>query len=100
MIGELLPRYYLGDRNKADAYNEKIGLYNILLRDYCVDTGLHYVQFENMIHSDFYDGIHPNFKDVKLYVRCVKEILNPLLSVRYDKNYPRSYNNVYSVRSN
>ncbi|CAG2210744.1 unnamed protein product [Mytilus edulis] len=65
VIGELLPRYYLGDRNKADAYNEKIGLYNILLRDYCVDTGLHYVQFENMIHSDFYDGIHPNFKGVK-----------------------------------
>ncbi|VDH92208.1 Hypothetical predicted protein [Mytilus galloprovincialis] len=100
VIGELLPRYYLGDRNKADAYNEKIGLYNILLRDYCVDTGLHYVQFENMIHSDFYDGIHPNFKGVKLYVRCVKEILNPLLSVRYDKNYPRSFNNGYSVRSN
>nr|CAG2257166.1 unnamed protein product [Mytilus edulis] len=23
VIGELLPRYYLGDRNKADAYNEK-----------------------------------------------------------------------------
>ena len=76
---------------------KKIGLYNILLRDYCVDTGL---QFKNMIHSDFYDGIYPNFKGVKLYVRCVKEILNPLLSVRYDKNYPRSFNNGYSVRSN
>ncbi|XP_071178016.1 uncharacterized protein MCAP_0864-like [Mytilus edulis] len=100
VIGELLPRYYLVDRTKADAYNEKFGLYNILLRDYCVDTGLHYVQFENMIHSDFYDGIHPNFKGVKLYVRCIKEILNPLLSVRYDKNYPRSFNNGYSVRSN
>ena len=23
VIGELLPRYYLGDRNKADAYNKK-----------------------------------------------------------------------------
>jgi hypothetical protein len=32
-----------------------------------------------MSSDDFYDGIHLNEYGIKLYVKCVKKVLNPLL---------------------
>ena len=35
-----------------------------------------------MSSDDFYDDIHLNEYGIKLYVKCVKKVLNPLLGVQ------------------
>ena len=35
-----------------------------------------------MSSDDFYDGIHLNEYGIKLYVKCVKKVLNPHLGVQ------------------
>ena len=35
-----------------------------------------------MSSDDFYYGIHLNEYGIKLYVKCVKKVLNPLLEVQ------------------
>ena len=60
-------------------------MYNCLLKDFCHDTGFHFVEFGSMRVSDFYDGIHLSEQGVRFYVRCLKETVNELLDVKYEK---------------
>ena len=51
-------------------------------KNFYSDTNTEYVNFEQMSSDDFYDGIHLNAYGIKLYVKCVKKVLNPLLGVQ------------------
>lgn len=81
LIAELLPRFYRNSNQMSD-FEEKRLLYNSLLKDFCFDVNIEYVNFEEMSHDDFYDGIHMNQNGIKHYVKCVKRVLNPLLGVQ------------------
>ena len=84
VLGELLPRYYR-DRFQTESYNEKRHMYNTVLKDFCNDTGFVFVEFGSMRMSDFYDGIHLTEQGVKFYVKCLKDKVNVLLGVKYEK---------------
>lgn len=80
IIGELLPRYYR-DKKQSAEFEEKRLLYNALLKDYCFDIDVEYVKFNYLYNNVFYDGIHLNTHGIGIYVKCLKEVLNPLLGM-------------------
>ena len=86
ILCEVLPRYYR-DRRQTTEYQEKRNLYNLLLNEYCSDLEIQCVKFNWFFHSDFYDGIHMNENGIRLYVRTLKEVVNPLLGM---KSYEQS----------
>ena len=78
IIAELLPPLSK-DRKMSSEFDEKRLLYNSLLKDFCFDINAEYVNFEQR-SSD--DGIHLNGYGIKINVKCVKKVLNPLLGVQ------------------
>ena len=89
---EILPRFY-DNITKLTQFDQKRMLYNNLLKDYCVDLDAKYVKFNNMIADCFYDGIHFNEKGVRIYVKYIKEVLNPILGVNGNQNTVHDNNN-------
>ena len=79
IIAEILPRFY---KKTSSEFDEKILLYSSLLKNFCFDINAEYVNFEQMSSDDFYDGIHLNKYGIKLYVKRVTKVLNPLLGVQ------------------
>ena len=80
IIAEILPRFY---KKTPSEFDEKILLYSSLLKKtFCFDINIECVNFEQMSSDDFYGGIHLNEYGIKLYVKCVKKVLNPLLGVQ------------------
>jgi lysophospholipase L1-like esterase len=79
IVAELLPRFY---KKTSSEFDEKILLYSSLLKNCCFDINAEYVNCEQMSSDDLYDGIHLNEYGIKLYVKCVKKVLNPHLGVQ------------------
>ena len=79
IIAEILSRCY---KKTSSEFDEKILLYSSLLKNFCFDINAEYVHCEQMSSDDLYDGIHLNEYGIKLYVKCVKKVLNPLLGVQ------------------
>lgn len=57
-------------------------MYNILLKDYCKEKGINVIRY-NMHFSNMYDGIHLNESGIKHFVRCMKQVMNPILGIVY-----------------
>lgn len=87
---ELLPRYYNNGQKSAE-FNEKRCMFNVLLKDFCSDSNIDYVEFFNMKINCFYDGIHLTSNGVGQYVKCLKEILNPILGMKVYETPSQGY---------
>lgn len=85
VVAEILPRCYEDNRHDSEVFNEKCHLFNKLLEDFSNDTDFKVVKLDKIDTSHMYDGIHLNNHGVRLYVTCVKEVMNPLLGVYYEK---------------
>lgn len=84
VIAELLQRFY---KKTSLEFEEEILLYSSLLKQiFCFDINAEYVNFEQMSSDDFYNGTHLNECGIKLYVKCVKMVLNPILGVHTKLN--------------
>ncbi|XP_071138252.1 GATA zinc finger domain-containing protein 15-like [Mytilus edulis] len=80
-IGEVLPRFY-HNSEKSKCFKEKMQMYNILLKDYCKEKGIDVIRY-NMHFSNMYDGIHLNKSGINQFVRCMNEVMNPILGIVY-----------------
>ena len=92
IFSEIIPRYY-NDINQLTQYEQKRVLYNILLKEYCNEIDAKLVNFGRMTANLFYDGIHFNEHGISVYVRQLKQVLNPLLGVSQnfgESSYSRS----------
>jgi hypothetical protein len=77
VIGEILPRYY-HERLKTAELEQKRCQFNLLLKD----KNLKLVQYDHVRTTDFYDGIHLNQEGINIFVKNLKEVINPLVDVR------------------
>ena len=85
VIGEVLPRYYHDHLITAE-FEQKRCQFNLLLKDLCEDRNLELVQYDHVRPTNFYDGIHLNQEGIKMYVKNLKEVINPLVDVRSSEN--------------
>ncbi|CAC5362708.1 unnamed protein product [Mytilus coruscus] len=84
IISQILPRFYR-NQNLEQEYEVKKVECNQLLYELCKRYEAYYVQHENLTQVHFQDGIHLNKqRGIKLYVRNLKEIVNPLIGVKSD----------------
>ncbi|CAG2238824.1 unnamed protein product [Mytilus edulis] len=84
IISQILPRFYR-NQNMDQEFEVKRVECNQLLYELCKQYEAYYVQHENLTQVHFQDGIHLNKqRGIKLYVRNLKEIVNPLIGVKND----------------
>ncbi|CAC5389185.1 unnamed protein product [Mytilus coruscus] len=84
IISQILPRFYR-NQNLEQEYEVKRVECNQLLYELCKRYEAYYVQHENLTQVHFQDGIHLNKqRGIKLYVRNLKEMVNPLIGVKSD----------------
>lgn len=91
VIGEILPRYY-HEHLKTAEFEQKRCQFNLLLKDLCEDRNLDLIQYDHARPTYFYDGIHLNQEGVNIFVKNMKEVINPLVDVRSPTENPNAEN--------
>ena len=84
IISSILPCFYRNQMHRREYETKRIKC-NKQLSNLCDQYGLKYVSHNNLRQIHFEDGIHLS-KDggISLYVRNLKNVLNPLLGVKND----------------
>ena len=93
IISQILPRFYRNQQMRHE-YEIKRMQCNQLLSVLCEEYRVKYVQHTNLSQIYFGDGVHLSTDGgIAMYVRNLKEILNPLLGVKNkQRNEPRNNN--------
>jgi hypothetical protein len=85
LFGEILPRFYK-DRRLSSVFEEKRLIFNNLIKDFCKESDMSFIEYDQLRFFDYVDGIHLNTVGVSIMVKCIKRVVNSKLGVLTNTN--------------
>lgn len=61
-------------------------IFNNLIKDFCKESDISVIEYDQLNFFDYVDGIHLNTVDVSIMVKCIKRVVNPKLGVLTNTN--------------